>query len=116
MFTVPQNAQKVDVAGATVDFFKFMDGEINYYCFDTSDSEPPTPMVNAMAGLKLITDPCTKLIMINHKMPMGLFEKIEENYEITKEKLQDGKSKVVFGYLRGNSEKADLSKNSCSGH
>jgi len=72
-------------------------------------------MVNAMAGLKMITDETKKLVMINHKMPMGLFEKIEENFNITKEDLPDGKAKVIFTYKAGESEKADLDDSDCDG-
>ncbi len=34
---------------------------------------PPEPMVNAMAGLRLLDNSNKKLIMINHKTPGGLF-------------------------------------------
>lgn len=109
------NAQKVDVPGATVDFYKFEDNGITYYAFDTSRCGPPEPMVNAMAGLKLVDNPNTKLIMINHKMPMGLLNKIEENFDIQKEELEDGRVKLIFSYKPGKSEEADLSDSHCHG-
>ncbi len=112
---LPENAQKVEVEGATVDFYKFEKDGITYYQFDTSRCGPPEPMVNAMSGLKLIKDPNTKLIMINHKKPMGLLEKIGENYEIEVENLPDGNVKLVFSYKPGVSEKANLSDASCHG-
>ena len=115
MSVIPQNAQKVEVEGATVDFYKWQDGDTTYYAFDTSRCGPPEPMVNAMAGLKLVNSPNVKLIMINHKMPMGLLNKIEENYTIEKEELPDGNVKLVFGYKPGSSEKADLSDSHCHG-
>ncbi|HIE35579.1 MAG TPA: hypothetical protein EYP79_05240 [Campylobacterales bacterium] len=112
---IPQNAQKVEVEGATVDFYKFQDGDETYYIFDTSRCGPPEPMVNAMAGLKLVKDSKTKLIMINHKKPMGLFDKIGQNYEIETKDLPDGNVKIIFSYLKDSSEKADLSDSSCHG-
>ncbi|BAF70918.1 hypothetical protein [Nitratiruptor sp. SB155-2] len=115
MQLIPENAQKVDVEGATVDFYKFEKDGITYYAFDTSRCGPPEPMVNAMAGLKLITAPNVKLIMINHKMPMGLLNKIEENYDIEKEELPDGRVKLVFSYRPGKSEEANLNDSSCHG-
>ncbi len=55
---------------------------MEYFEFDTSRCGPPEPMVNAMAGLKLVTDSGKKLVMINHKRPMGLLNKIGENFDI----------------------------------
>lgn len=112
---LPENAQKVKVEGATVDFYKFEKDGITYYMFDTSRCGPPEPMVNAMAGLKLVTNPNVKLIMINHKMPMGLLNKVEENFNIEKEDLPDGNVKLVFSYKEGASEKANLSDSHCEG-
>jgi len=71
-------------------------------------------MVNAMAGLKLVNEN-TKLAMINHKKPGGLLTKIGENYDIKSETLDDGRIKLIFSYKSGESEKADLSQNSCGG-
>ncbi|BCD68892.1 hypothetical protein [Nitratiruptor sp. YY09-18] len=112
---IPQDAQKVEVPGATVDFYKFQKDGVTYYAFDTSRCGPPEPMVNAMAGLKLVKDPNTKLIMINHKMPMGLLNKIEQNYDIEKEELPDGRVQLLFSYKPGVTEEANLSDSSCSG-
>ena len=110
-----QKGEKVAVEGATVDFYKLEKDGTTYYAFDTSRCGPPEPMVNAMAGLKLVTNPNIKLIMINHKMPMGLLNKIEENYNIEKEQLPDGRVKLIFSYKEGATEKADLSDASCHG-
>ena len=115
MIEIPADAQSVQVEGATVEFKKFEKDGVTYYAFDTSRCGPPEPMVNAMAGLKLIKDPNTKLIMINHKMPMGLLNKIGANYEIEKEELPDGNVQLVFGYKPGASEKANLNDSHCHG-
>jgi len=115
MEIIPKDAQKVEVEGATVDFYKFEKDGIEYYAFDTSRCGPPEPMVNAMAGLKLIKGPNVKLIMINHKMPMGLLNKVGENFDIEKEELPDGNVKLVFSYKEGATQKADLSDSHCHG-
>jgi hypothetical protein len=107
--------QPMEVEGATVPFFTYLDGEAQVYEFDTSKCGPPDPMVNAMAGLKLLTSPDKKLIMINHKSPGGLFAKIGENYNIEQEELEGGLVKVTFTYKDGESEKADLNDASCAG-
>ncbi|WP_187648274.1 hypothetical protein [Nitrosophilus labii] len=112
---LPQNAQKVEVPGATVDFYRFEKDGDTYYIFDTSRCGPPEPMVNAMSGLKLVKDPNTKLIMINHKKPMGLLDKIGNNYDIQIENLPDGRVKLIFSYIEGSSEKANLNDSSCHG-
>ena len=107
--------EALEVMGATVPFFTYKVEETQYFEFDTSKCGPPDPMVNAMAGLKLIDSANKKLVMINHKYPGGLMEKISENYSHTREELPDGRVKIVFSYINEESEKADLSQNSCDG-
>jgi hypothetical protein len=107
--------EPIEVEGSTVPFLTYKDGETQVLEFDTSMKGPPEPMVNAMAGLKLITDNTKKLVMINHKAPMGLFDKIGENYNITTEDLPEGKAKVIFTYKAGKSENANLDDSACDG-
>jgi hypothetical protein len=107
--------EQIEVMGATVPFFTYTMGETQYFEFDTSKCGPPDPMVNAMAGLKLIDSSDKKLVMINHKKPMGLLEKISANFNIEDEALEDGRVKLVFSYKDGESEKANLNETSCAG-
>jgi len=107
--------EPIEVAGATVPFFTYIDGEDQVFEFDTSKCGPPDPMVNAMAGLKLIDAKNKKLIMINHKSPGGLFAKIGENYNIEQEDIEGGLVKVAFTYKEGESEGANLDDASCAG-
>ncbi len=106
---------ELEVMGATVPFFTYTIEETQYFEFDTSKCGPPDPMVNAMAGLKLIDNANKKLVMLNHKKPGGLIEKIGANFNITDEKLEDGRVKLVFSHKTGESEKADLNQTSCHG-
>ena len=107
--------KEIEVMGATVPFFEYKLEDTQYYEFDTSKCGPPDPMVNAMSGLKLITDANKKLVMINHKTPAGLLDKIGANFNITNEKLEDGRVKLIFSYKLEDSEKADLNQTSCHG-
>jgi len=107
--------ESIEVEGANVPFFTYTLGEDQIIEFDTSKCGPPDPMVNAMAGLKLLDAPNKKVVMINHKKPGGLISKIGENYDIETEKLEDGRVKLTFSYKSGESEKADLDQNSCAG-
>lgn len=108
--------EQFSVDGATVPFYRYTINDTLYIEFDTSKCGPPEPMVNAMTALELIKDSSTKVVMINHKMPMGLFDKIGKNFEIADEKLPDGTVKLVFSYKAGATEGADLSQKSCGGH
>lgn len=95
MSLIPNEASKIDVTGATVDFYKLeKDGESTYY-FDSSRCGPPDPMVNAMCGLKLIKGTSDKLVMINHKAPGGLFAKLQDDIAYTTEDVE-GLVKIVF--------------------
>jgi len=106
--------EALEVEGATVPFYTYKMGETQFIEFDTSKCGPPEPMVNAMAGLKLVNEN-TKLAMINHKKPGGLLSKIGENYDIESETMENGHVKLIFSYKVGESEKANLSENACAG-
>ena len=88
---IPKNANKIDVENSTVTFYKYED---NYY-FDSSLTAIPEPMINAVAALQILNEN-EKLIMINHKIPMGLFPKIEGLFDYEIEELDDGNVKIVF--------------------
>ena len=107
---IPQNAKEIEVNGATVAFFK----DENAYYFDSSLTAPPEPMVNAMLGLGLLDDK-HKLIMINHKAPIGLFPKIKDlfSYEV----LDLPNDTVMVTFVRKCNTSVDLSNidSSCGG-
>jgi len=107
---IPQNAKQIEVNGATVPFFK---DEDTYY-FDSSLTAPPEPMVNAMVGLQLL-DEKHKLVMINHKAPMGLFPKIQESFDYKVVELPNETVKVIF--IKKTNKSVDLKNidTSCSG-
>jgi len=107
--------KEIEVAGATVPFFTYQEGETQVFEFNTSKCGPPDPMVNAMSGLSLIDAPGKRLDMLNHKKPMGLLNKIGENFNITDETLPDGLVKISFTYKAGSSEEANLEDTNCHG-
>ncbi len=106
--------KKIEVQNATVDFYKTIKDGVSIYEFDTSLCEPPYPMVNAMAGLALL-DENSKLVMINHKKPMGLLPKIEGDFNYDFEELEGGKVKVVFTKKANSNNTTDFSSNHCAG-
>lgn len=107
--------EQFEVKGATVPFHTYSDSGITYYEFDTSLSGPPDPMVNAMCGLKLLDSPDKRLVMINMKMPMGLFPKIENDFSWISEALGEDKVKVVFSLKGAEATQTDFSSQSCDG-
>lgn len=108
--------QSIEVTGSTVDFFKFLDGDITVFTFDTSSSQPPEPMVNGMCGLQLLSEPNQRLEMINHKSPMGLFPKVEADFDYEVIELDDsGKVKIIFTKKEDAKNSTDFTQNSCSG-
>ena len=115
MSYIPSEAQKVEVAGATVDFYKLAQDGVSTYYFDTSKEGPPHPMVNAMSGLQVIKGTNDKLVMINHKSPGGLFAKLEDDVIHEVEELPDGMVKVTFRYNNDAVNESDLAQTSCAG-
>ena len=108
--------EKIEVKGSSVDFFKFKDGDTTVFTFDTSACQPPEPMVNAMCGLQLITQSNQRLEMINHKAPMGLFPKVEADFDYEVINLDDNrKIKVVFSKKEDAKNSTDFTQTSCSG-
>ena len=113
MSIIPSEAKKIGVNGATVDFFELAKDGVSTYYFDTSKTEPPHPMVNAMSGLKLIKNTSNVLVMINHKAPGGLFNKLDADVAHTEEEIAGGLVKVVFTNVVSAGVESDLDQTSC---
>jgi len=112
MSIIPSEAVKIEVNGATVDFFELAkDGASTYY-FDTSKCGPPDPMVNAMSGLRLIKNTNNKLVMINHKAPGGLFAKLEADIAHSAENVDGGLVKITFSNVNAGVD-SDLTQTAC---
>lgn len=109
MSLVPENAKEVEVEGATVPYIKYEENEVTIYQFDTSNGGHP--MVNAMSGLSILKDG-DKLEMINSKVPMGLFPKIEADFNHDVEDLVDGRYKITFT-KKGGETSTDFGASSC---
>lgn len=114
MSTLPQDAQKVEVNGATVEFFKYEVDGVTFYQFDSSMSGHPEPMINAMSGLQVLSGN-DKLVMINSKAPMGLFPKIEAEFSNNVEQLEDGKFKITFARKDSEDSSTNFTDTACSG-
>ncbi len=110
----PSDAKEFTPEGATVPFYEYQSNNGRIIEFDTSRCGPPEPMVNAMIALKFI-DKDRSVLMINHKKPMGLLDKIGQNYDIDQSVMDDGRVRLLFSYKEGESEKADLNDASCGG-
>lgn len=114
MLNIPSEAVKVEVTGATVDFFKLAKDGVSTYYFDTSAEGPPSPMVNAMCGLKVIKNTNDVLVMINHKAPGGLFEKLSEDVKYDVEDIAGGLVRVTYTSVKASTD-SDLNQASCNG-
>ncbi len=114
MANIPSEAVKIEVNGATVDFFKLAEDGQSTYFFDTSAEGPPHPMVNAMSGLKLIKNTNDTLVMINHKAPGGLFGKLDSDVSHSTENIDGGLVKVTFSNINAGVD-SDLNQTSCHG-
>jgi len=110
---LPDDALQLDLEESTVDFYEFHKENVKYYYFDSSESTPPHPMVNAILGLKLL-DKNSRLIMINHQIPNALLTRVGNDFEIDILPLDNGKIKLEFSFKEGASQTAEL-KNTCGG-
>ena len=114
MSTLPANATEIQVEGSTVPFYTFEEDGVSYLYFDTSKTGHPEPMVNAMAGLKALKEG-QKLIMINHKAPMGLLPKIEADFDYNIEELDNGLFKITFSKKSDAQGATDFNDTACNG-
>jgi len=114
MSLLPQNAEQIEVEGATVPFFKYERNGVAVYQFDSSKAGHPEPMINAMTGLQLIQE-SGELEMINSKAPMGLFPKIEADFNFAVEELEDGRFKITFARIGEGGATTDFTSTGCSG-
>ena len=114
MSLYPENAVEISVEGATVPFMKFEENGVTIYQFDSSKSGHPEPMINAMSGLQMIQNG-EQLEMINSKAPMGLFPKIEDDFNYVVEELNDGRFKISFTRKGNDSSNTDFNDRGCSG-
>lgn len=107
--------KKIETLGATVDFVSYEEEGVTFFQFDTSTCIPPEPMINAMAGLQLLKEPNQKLVMINHKAPLGLFPKIEADFDYVVSEEEEGLTKIVFTKKENSKDATDFTQNSCHG-
>ena len=114
MHTVwPSDAVVFQQEGATVPFVRFVQEGVEVVGFDSRACVPPEPMVNAMLALAHIKTPKTKVVMLNHRSPVGLLGKIGECYDIHQEELEQGAVKLTYSYKEG--AIPDLSSSHCAG-
>ena len=109
----PQGAKTFEVEGSTVPFIVYEEDGVRVIGFDSSSCVPPEPMVNAMLALKCITDANTKVVMINHKNPVGLLAKIGEDFHVVTENLENNLVRLSFTHKEGTNP--HLSNANCAG-
>ncbi|MEA1914328.1 MAG: DUF2249 domain-containing protein [Campylobacterota bacterium] len=114
MSLLPANAQEIEVSGATVPFYKYEDNGVTFLQFDSSKSGHPEPMINAMSGLQTIAAD-EKLVMVNSKAPMGLFPKVEADFNFEVKDLEDGRVKVIFSKRVAGAAATNFEDTGCGG-
>ncbi|NQY54415.1 MAG: hypothetical protein HRT42_12690 [Campylobacteraceae bacterium] len=115
MFELKEDAKKIELSDASVDFYEFIQDGLRCYYFDSSECGPPEPMVNAMLGLQLLKENNHRLIMMNHKAPGGLFPRIQNDFSYEIFDLEDGRAQIVFSLKNQSPSKTDFSANTCAG-
>jgi len=111
----PSDAIPLHVNNSTVPFFTYIKEGIHFIGFDTSMCLPPDPMVNAMIALELLDSADKKVVMINHRSPVGLLAKVQSFYDIDVTELDGGKLQLIFSYKEGVTPAVDLSQKQCAG-
>ena len=86
----------LEVPGASLPFVTYEEEGVTYIEFNSSESNPPEPMVNFMKGFDLIKGTDKKLVMINAQEPAPLYPRIATDLTWEVEVLETGDVKIVF--------------------
>ena len=88
--------KRVEVAFATLDFYKYEKDGLTYYEFDATMSQPPEPMVNTFHGLKMLKSKIDRLVGIYFHEPLPLYEKLGDSFKYEAQELENGDFKITF--------------------
>ncbi len=88
--------QKVEIPGATIDFFKYEENGLTYYEFNATQCSPPEPMVNAMNGLRMLQNKDERLVGIFFHEPVPLYNRLGDQFSHEAIALESGDYKIIF--------------------
>lgn len=101
--------------GSTLPFVEYQHSGVRYLEFDSTGTDCPVPMINAMAGLSEIVDTEDRLVMLNGFEPLGLYDKLEGCFSWQVVNLPSGEKRIEFRAIPGESGKIDFSDRYCRG-
>lgn len=107
--------ESIAIYGASLPFVKYKICDITYYEFDSSQSDCPEPMLNAMRALQNITSTDERVVMINMQEPAGLYPRIESDFSWSVEELEDDLVKITFLKKENSQNSTDFTHVSCKG-
>lgn len=90
-----KNWKEVSLKNATVKFYE----NDEYLAFDSCSCVPPEPMINARVGLNNLK-PNQKLIMHNHRNPLGLLPSVSAYFDIQTNE-ENGIFELIFTQKQG---------------
>jgi len=86
----------IRVERATLDFHKYEEDGLVYYEFNATECSPPEPMVNAINGLKLLSENNERLVGYFFHEPFPLYDKIPDIFTHEAIELESGDFKIIF--------------------
>lgn len=92
--------EKIEVQGATLDFFKYEEDGLTYYEFDATECSPPEPMVNAINGLRMLTNENDRLAGIFFHEPTPLYNRLTGEFLYEAIALESGDFKIIFRKIK----------------
>ena len=90
------NKQKIEIPGATIDFFKYEEDGLTYYEFNATHCSPPEPMVNAMSGLRMLQNKDDRLVGVFFHEPTPLYDRLGGQFTHEAIALESGDYKIIF--------------------
>lgn len=88
--------EKIEILGATIDFFKYKENGLTYYEFNATQCSAPEPMVNAMSGLRMLQSKDDRLVGIFFHEPIPLYNRLGDHFIHEAIALENGDFKIIF--------------------
>ena len=86
----------IEVPRATLDFYKYKEGDLTIYEYDATKCQAPEPMVNTIAGLSLLKSTTDRLVGIFFHEPFPLYSRLPLTIEHEAKQTDSGDFRITF--------------------
>ena len=93
------NKKPVEVEGTTLAFYEYEKDGLTFYEFNSTECNPPEPMINTIKGLSLLKSSSDRLVGLFFHEPFPLYQRIPFTISYESQELENGDFRVTFKLL-----------------